>query len=462
VGNRLKKLDINTEAEFLSALLQEPGKIDKDLLDLIKPEYFSVDSYQWLIERFQERSWKGVDEEYLDQLLINTVKNEEQIEKYKGQIIYLYRKELKFKDDSINEFKAFVAEKKVDEAIKVSLEAFNRSGNVGYLIRDLKVGVSEAENVIRNKKLELVDYIEGYDERMKVRKIERDNPDLNPIIKTGIKGLDYQFHLKKGYVVDVLAPFKRGKSILLNTFAFSAFLQNYNVCQIIFENSLNMTFDRFDALFTQNSMKRISNLLLSQDEKDSCDKLFSWMSRWGNNLKVIKAQSNETPISQIRDELLRYKDRTGWSPDVLVVDYLNIIGAEEKDKRLDERLQQKNIFWGLKNMTEELNLLTYIATQSNMEGVKEGYSSSGRLKMSSRGKSIDISQGLDLSVAIDQSEEEKAGNLYVLSPHFYRHGSILQDEISLDANLEYMTFDRGVVDLWKLAEKTYGKELKGL
>jgi KaiC/GvpD/RAD55 family RecA-like ATPase len=460
VGYGLKKIDQNTEAEFLATLLKESvNPIDKDLLDSVEPEYFGVESYQWLVSYMKKRDWKYIDRGFMDQVLINEISDEEKLIKYKGQITLLYDRELKFSEDAVSEYRYFIAERKIQSTIKEALSRYNVSNNVSYLFRDLRKGLSESEEIVRSDKLKLVDYVETYDERMKDRRRERDNPDSNPVIRTGIGGLDNQFKLKKGYVVDVLAPFKRGKSILLNTFAFSAFLQNYNVCQVIFENSLNMTFDRFDALFTQTSLDRISNLLISKEEKLKSDNLFNWMSRWDNKLKVIKAKSNETSVSQIRDELVRYKEKTGWHPDVLVVDYLNIIGAEEKDKRLDERLQQKNIFWNLKNMTEEFNVLTYIASQTNMEGVKDFYGS-GRLKLSSRGKSIDISQGLDLSIAIDQSEEEKAGNIFVLSPHFYRHGAIMQDEVVLDSNIDLMTFDRSITGLWSEARKTYDAEYR--
>jgi hypothetical protein len=448
------KLDIKVEAEFLAAVVQGDDSIDIDILSHVEEDFFSTDSYRWLVRNLIDREWKVIAYDFLDQLLLEDIKDHETREKYKKQLDYLYTKKLEFAKDADKRFRTFSAERKITNTVKLTLEAYNRSKRIDFCLRDLKQGISEAENIVKGDRLKIIDYVDTYEDRMERRKAERDNPDLSPIIKTGIHGLDHQFRLKKKMIVDFLAPFKRGKSILLNTVAYSAFLQNYNVCQVVFENSEDLTFNRFDALFTQTSYNRISNLLLSPEEKTKADMLFKWMGTWSNKLKIIKATSNETSVSDIRDELSMFYDKDGWSPDVLVIDYLNIIGPDESSKKLEERLQQKDIFWKLKNFTEEANVLTYVATQSNMEGIKDGYGS-GRLKLSSRGKSIDISQGLDLSVAIDQSEVEKAAGILVLSPHFYRHGPILQDEINLDANLEYMTFDRGVVDLWKTAAEHY-------
>jgi hypothetical protein len=452
-------VDVAIEQEFLASLVQKVIK-DNNILVNLEDEYFSVDSYKWLVRLIKSREFSIPAQPFLGQLLADSIQDEETLAKYSQQLEILYTKELTYSEDVEEYYKKFIADRKLTTFLQKSINSYNGSKRIDLFIRDLETNVSEVKNFIKGDGLKVVDYIESYENRMDTRKKERDNPNLSPVIKTGIFGLDHQFHLKKGMVIDFLAPFKRGKSVLLNSLGFAAFLQGYNICQVIYENSLGLTADRYDSLFTQTSCDRISNLFISKDEKEEIDTLFNWMKTWDNKLYIIKATAGETTAKDIEDQLKIMYDKSGFSPDVLVVDYLNIVGPPKEVAKSEDHWQQNAIFWSIKNLTERLNTLTYTASQSNMEGVKDHYSKkgdkkgsgNGRLKMTSRGRSIGISQGLDLSVAIDQSEEEKEEGIMVLSPHFYRWGQVAQSEIVLDINLEYMTFDKSMLSLWEEAK----------
>jgi len=162
-------------------------------------------------------------------------------------------------------------------------------------------------------------------------------------------------------------------------------------------------------------------------------------------LKIVKCIPNETTVTQVEEELEKFRNRDGFSPDVEIWDYLNIIAPSKRIS--EERLQQRQIVWDLKNHAEKWNVAVIEASQANMEGAR-----AERLEMGHRGKSIDISQGINLCIAINQTDQERDDGIIVLSPMFSRERPIIQPEIVLDSDIPRMLVSRELLNLWKQAE----------
>ena len=229
---------------------------------------------------------------------------------------------------------------------------------------------------------------------------------------------------------------------------YAALLQGFNVAHMTFENTEELTSDRYDAMFAELNYDRVSNLLLTADEKAHMDRMFAWMASWSNRLKVIKCVPKITTVKDVEDRLERLRDTENFRPDVEVWDYLNIIGSSRKFK--EERLEQGQVVWDLKNHADKWQTAIIEASQTSMEGVKND-----RVELSHRGKSIDISQGINLSIAIDQTAQEKADGIIVLSPHFTREGDITIPEIILDADIARMCVSRSLYRLWDHAVRIH-------
>ena len=291
-----------------------------------------------------------------------------------------------------------------------------------------------------------------YEERMLQRKSERDNPSVNPVIKTGIQGLDSQFRIKAPMVVDFLAPFKRYKSILLNSMGFVGVLQGFNVLHVVYENTVELTESRYDALFGNISYDRISNLAISSEEKSKFDYMFSQMKNWGSRLKILKCFPQVTTIADIEEEIEKLKHREGFVPDVVIIDYLNIVKPSVMPR--EERLQQQKIVWDMKHLADFYNVPVFTASQAKMEANKVE-----RMDMTHRGKSIDISQGINLSIAIDQTKEEREEGILVLSPLFSREGPITIPEVVCETDLSKMTICHSHHEMWEFAQRVHGYNL---
>jgi hypothetical protein len=443
------KIDVKVEAEFLAAILQGTKEIDHDVIDLVDPGYFSVDSYIWIVKQLKKREWKPIPFEYVDQLLLEELEDIDTRELYKNQIYYLYSKELTFVEEAEQKFRTFIAHSVMKAKVKEAFDGFDRSSRIDYLLKDVNEGYLKANGLIADKRINIVDYADHYETRMEQRKAERDNPSVNPVIKTGIPGLDFQFKIKAPMVVDFLAPFKRYKSILLNAMGFVGVLQNFNVLHVVYENTIELTENRYDALFGNISYERISTLAISPEEKARFDFMFSQMQNWGARLKILKCFPQVTTIADIEEEIEKLKHREGFVPDVVIIDYLNIVKPSEDIR--EERLQQQKIVWDMKHLADYYNVPVFTASQAKMEANKVD-----RMDVTHRGKSIDISQGINLSIAIDQTKEEREEGILVLSPLFSREDRILIPEVVCETDLSKMTICHSHRDMWECAKKLHG------
>lgn len=450
------KIDVRVEAEFLAAILQGTKEVARDVLIQVEPGYFSVDSYQWVVEQLQKRDWKTFPYEYVDQLLLDSIKDEEKRTLFRNQIYYLYTKELTFLEEAEKKFRTFIAWSLMKATTKNAFEGFNRASRIDYFLKDFQEGFTKANSLVTERQIDIVDYADHYETRMAQRLAERDNPAVNPVVLTGIPGIDEQFQIKAPMIVDFLAPFKRYKSIILNAMGFVSLLQGFNVLHVVYENTIELTENRYDALFGDINYNRISNLAISSGEKELMDWIFAQMKNWGSRLKILKCIPQQTTIAELEEEIDLLKYREGFVPDVIVLDYLNIV-KPSASMHGEERLQQQKIVWDIKHMADSYNLPVFTASQAKMEANKVD-----RMDVTHRGKAIDISQGINLSIAIDQTKEEREEGILVLSPLFSRENDITIPEVVCETDLAKMTICHSHKSMWSIAQRVHGFMAPGL
>lgn len=440
-------LSVSVEQQILASIVQGKKLLDESVLKSVQPEYFQVDAYRWLVKKLKARQWKPFDIGYLDQLLLE-FEDEAKRAQFRLQLENLYYMQLTFEDDAADSFKAYLSFCVVNSRLVKSSEGLKSSQRVDFWIKDLQEGLDTAQHILSGDKFRSVDYVQDFETRIDRRRQERDNPAFAPRILTGINGLDLQFVIRGPQIINFLAPFKRYKSIFLNSLGFAALLQGFNVLHVTLENDYSLTSTRYDAMFSLLTYDRISGLFVTQEELDHLRKIFDWMNKWENRLKIVKGTAYETTPKTILGEIDRLKRAEGFVPDLIIVDYLNILASVKQEK--EERQEQNRIVWELKAVGEAYKCPVITASQATRDA-----STSERVKMDQQGKSVGISQAVDLTIAIDQTPEERAGGMIVLSPMFSRAGTISIPEIVLDSDLSRMLVSRNLPDLWKKAMEVH-------
>ncbi len=180
--------------EILASIQQGENPLDDTVLSQVKPEYFQVDAYKWLVKHLQKRKWQHIPQGHLDQLLL-TVQDELKRSQYGAQLKNLYSHTLEFKDDAAKSFKEYLAFCTINSTLVSSSEGYKSSQRIDFFMRDLQEGIDSAAQIISGDKFKSVDYVSNFDDRVDLRKQERDNPAMAPRILTGIPGLDFTFQL---------------------------------------------------------------------------------------------------------------------------------------------------------------------------------------------------------------------------------------------------------------------------
>ena len=144
-----------------------------------------------------------------------------------------------------------------------------------------------------------------------------------------------------------------GKSITLANLAINMVMQKLNVLYITLELSTDMVEQRFDSMFTGvPTVNWLPNM----------DKIINEVSEIGEDFGklIVHRMQTGTTANAIRGFLKEFELKNGYIPDLLIVDYLDAMGANEhvsadniheKDKRATEQLRDILIDYSMMGAT---------------------------------------------------------------------------------------------------------------
>lgn len=441
-----------SEPELESAFLAlvSSGRIDARKLPFISsvdPQLFSAELYKWLANKLKVDDWRPSPLYVLEEELSREFASAD-LEKMRSALRIVYKKEVQDPIPVIDKFKEYLSFRIFSTGVKSSVERYGMTKNLGFSLDDAEYSLQEAKAILKGSELELSDFAGNFPSRERERKRRRDNPDLHPVLKMGIQGIDMQVRQSPGTVTGWMAPFKRYKSIMLCCTGYAALLQMFNVAHILFENSIELTESRYDAMVSDFNYDRMVHYLRTSEENTKLQGLFELINSWPNRLKIIKAIPNETTVADVERELDRLQAEEGFVADVTVWDYMNLIRPSKKSR--EERLEQTTVLWDLVKHAQNATRPKICSTayQSSAAGLNVS-----RIGQKHFGKSIGIQQALTSAIAINQTEEERRDGLIVLTPMFIRDGDILEKEVTLNADLSRMCVSREMDCLWREVEK---------
>lgn len=217
-----------------------------------------------------------------------------------------------------------------------------------------------------------------------------------PLVKyPGALGKFFDSALERDAFIAFMAPEKRGKSFWLLDVAYRAVLQNRKVAYFeAGDNSQHQVTRRLMARVSKTPIKRsLVNypLTIDRDEDDkiatvnfkrkrfrkgldkntawkACQKLKKSKLKTKQSLLKLSCHANSTlSVRSIRN-ILRNWEREGWSPDVIVIDYADILNMDssvfEGRDRINETWKQ------LRSLSQTLHCLVLTATQADAASYK--------------------------------------------------------------------------------------------
>lgn len=261
------------------------------------------------------------------------------------------------------------------EMLKEELETVVRAtGNQGEIVKKTKERFLKIDGLESDKYTITLNINDGMERVMQNITRRREDPDDTPAIMTGIDGIDSMYHgFTPGTYTVITGMINGGKTTLMFNIAFNMAKAGYNVVYISLEKEAVLFFTRLLALHALVDYNRIK--IGGKGDKGLSDYYYGKLMEASKditdnihpNLDCIQAAQG-TKLSKLISEVEKIK--VNKKIDVLVVDYLGVIGAETHHPTrpdLDEALTSQR----LQNYGRINNFVTLTAAQLKTPSTKE-------------------------------------------------------------------------------------------
>ena len=255
----------------------------------------------------------------------------------------------------MDEFENFSRHKGLERAILQSADLLEKGdyGPVEKLVKD-------AIQISLNKDMG-TDYFE--DPRMRLTKLK----DGNGQISTGWPSIDKKLYggFNRGELNIFCAGSGGGKSLFLANMGVNWALQGLNVLYLTFELSEGLVSMRLDSMMTGITTREIFKNI------DDVELKVKMLGKKSGNLQVKYMPSGKN-CNDIRAYLKEYQVKKGCKPDVILIDYLDLMmPLSVKVSPSDLFVKDKYVSEEIRNLAMETQCITVTASQLNRSAVEE-------------------------------------------------------------------------------------------
>ncbi len=255
----------------------------------------------------------------------------------------------------MTEFENFSRHKGLERAILKSADLLEKGeyGPVEKLIKD-------AIQISLNKDMG-TNYFE--DPRTRLEKLKSNNGQIS----TGWPGVDKKLYggFNRGELNIFAAASGGGKSLFLANLAVNWALMGLNVIYLTFELSEGLVSMRLDSMTTGISTREIFRNI------DDVELKVKMLEKRSGHIQIKYMPSGKN-VNDIRAYLKEYQVKTGQKPDVLLIDYLDLMmPLSVKVSPSDLFVKDKYVSEELRNLAMETQCITVTASQLNRSAVEE-------------------------------------------------------------------------------------------
>lgn len=218
------------------------------------------------------------------------------------------------------------------------------------------------------------------------------------------KRLDAKFHGKgpaRREVMLWVAPTGVGKSIMLVNTGVANLLNGKNVLHITLENSAELTGNRYIGAFTEfNIADRVKN---KGAIKEACEKIKLTNDK---ELMILYFPADSISVDTIEVAIRDLEKHYGFVPDVLIVDYLELLMSKYPQRNKEDYTRQKSVSTELCALTAKINTFTASASQTNRAGSKDNTEGDAVINLDKLAESYGKAMPVDYVVSINQNSTE--------------------------------------------------------
>jgi len=224
-----------------------------------------------------------------------------------------------------------------------------------------------------------------------------------------------------------ILPTGGGKSAILCSLAADYLRQGYNVLYVTLELSEDIISTRIDANITNTCIDELEKIELNEYLR-RCEKGYTGKGR----IIVREYPTSSVTTTAIIGLLADLKQKQQFVPDVLIVDYINIINPARSEKHFNSYSIVKATAEELRGICVMNNLVGITATQVNREGIKNN-----EVELTDTSDSIGLPFTLDFMCGGFQTETQRENNLVFMKVTKNRYSGYVNTKfiLSLDFNL---------------------------
>lgn len=319
-------------------------------------------------------------------------------------------------DDDYNSVLAvvdYVPDQREIPIVKESLLDWARNKAYGMLYSDDAISAYESgdyeriTDIIENAQ-RIVDISDSGSDVIKTYK-DVFEPGTEVKLTTGFRELDRYINEggpTRGDLFLWMAPTGVGKSLVLVNTGIMCFRRNLKVLHVTLELSEFKTKQRYVSAFTKTATKELI------DKKDHVVGIMDReiASYGGGGLLIYEFPPEEISVDTIYQIVKWLKKHKSWIPDVVIVDYLELMLSRRPQYNKEDYIRQKRVSTELRGLASNENVLLFSATQTNRDQptTKKGNEGGG-------GGVIDVNRVAesygkmmpgDYVVSLNQSQEE--------------------------------------------------------
>jgi replicative DNA helicase len=213
----------------------------------------------------------------------------------------------------------------------------------------------------------------------------------------------------KGKLVCVEGDEKGKKSYCLLHITIEAMIQGFSVLFISCEMSKEEVEDRIDCSVTNSEKEGLDVVKISRARKN--------LERYGGKLSIEEYPQNTCNVKEIEKILYNLEMHKNIIPDVVVVDYAEIMCSNDP-KISEERHRQNSIFSDLKTLASKKKIRVFTATQVMKKAIGRK-----KKKKTDTGEDKRKLAHVDLMVGLGQDyEDEEQKDIIWVTAVANRHG----------------------------------------
>lgn len=270
-----------------------------------------------------------------------------------------------------------------------------------------------------------VDYLDSFDEWWSDLHDSKDKipfsiPKLNFVTENG-------FARKTLNVL--IAATGKGKSAAMLSLACDYIRQGLNVLYVTLELSEHQITSRANANILDVELSALKHL----DRETLKTKWLEFLKKKPGKFKIQEFPTSQITTLQIRTLLKDLKQREGFVPDVMFVDYINLLNPARALKGAQSYYTVKATAEELRGIAVENNLICVTATQTTRAGID-----ADDLSLSDTSESIGLPFTVDFMLAMYQSDDQRDSNMLMCKVLKTRYSSYLNYKFALQMDFSRM------------------------